>query len=79
MDAPAGVTQEKGHPGFIHLPYAVLALTFIAGRVQPFLSLVDREVDFCVPTNQSFSVCWTFSYLFFIFIFLLGKILGSSR
>ena len=79
MDAPAGVTQEKGHPGFIHLPYAVLALTFIARRVQPFLSLVDREVDFCVPTNQSFSVCWTFSYLFFIFIFLLGKIQGSSR
>ena len=38
VDVPAGVTQE-----------AVLALiTFIARRTQPFLSLVDREIDFCV-------------------------------
>ena len=49
MDAPAGVTQEEGHTGFlIHLPSAVLALIFLARRIQPFLSLVDREVEFCV-------------------------------
>ena len=52
MDVPAGVTQEEGHTGFlIHLPSAVRALIFIARRIQPFLSLVDREVEFCVLTN----------------------------
>ena len=29
---------------------AVLALIFFARRIQPFLSLVDREVEFCVLT-----------------------------
>ena len=52
MDVPAGVTQEEGHTRFlIHLPSAVRALIFVAGRIQPFLSLVDREVEFCVLTN----------------------------
>ena len=51
VDAPAGVTQEEGHTGFLHLPSAVLALIFIARMIQPYISLVDREVDFCVPTK----------------------------
>ena len=43
---------EEGHTGFlIHLPSAVRALIFVARRIQPFLSLVDREVEFCVLTN----------------------------
>ena len=47
LDVPAGVTQEEGHTGFlIHLPSAVRALIFVARRIQPFLSLVDREVEF---------------------------------
>ena len=54
MDVPAGVTQEEGHAGFlIHLLSAVHALIFLARRIQPFLSLVDREVEFwefCVLT-----------------------------
>ena len=51
LDVPAGVTQEKGHTGFlIRLPSGVLALVFLARRIQPFLSLVDREVEFCVLT-----------------------------
>ena len=51
MDVPAGVTQEEGNTGFsIHLLSAVLALIFLARRIQPFLSLVDREVKFCVLT-----------------------------
>ena len=51
LDVPAGVTQEEGHTGFlIHLPSAVRALIFVARRIQPFLSLVDREVEFCVLT-----------------------------
>ena len=50
-DVPAGVTQEEGHTGFlIHLLSAVRALIFLARRIQPFLSLVDREVEFCVIT-----------------------------
>ena len=47
MDEPAGVTQEEDHTDFlIHLPSVVLALFFLARRIQPFLSLVDREVEF---------------------------------
>ena len=57
VDVPAGFTQEEGHTGFlIRLPSAVLASIFLARRIQPFLSLVDREVEFCVRTNyKSFS------------------------
>ena len=63
LDVPAGVTQEEGHTGFlIHLLPAVRALVFLARRIQPFLSLVDREVEFCVLTNQSFSTCWAFFF-----------------
>ena len=51
MDVPAGVTQEEGQTLFLHLPSAVLALIFIARRIQAFLSLVNREVEFCVLTN----------------------------
>ena len=52
LDVPAGVTQEESHTGFlIHLPSAVRALIFVARRIQPFLSLVHREVEFCVLTN----------------------------
>ena len=51
FDVPVGVTQEKGHTGFLRLPSAVLALTLLARRIQPFLSLVDREVEFCALTN----------------------------
>ena len=50
VDVPAGVTQEEGHTGFIHLPSTVLALICLARRIQPFLFLVDREVEFCVLT-----------------------------
>ena len=46
VDIPAGVALEEGHTGFLHLPSAVLALIFLARRIQPFLSLVDREVEF---------------------------------
>ena len=68
LDVPAGVTQEEGHSGFlIHLPSAVRALIFVARRIQPFLSLVDREVEFCVLTNKSFSTRWAFFFFFFVF------------
>ena len=51
LDVSAGVTQEEGHTGFlIHLLSAVRALIFLARKIQPFLSLVNREVEFCVLT-----------------------------
>ena len=70
MDVPAGVTQEEGHTGFF-IPFlsAVRAFIFLARRIQPFLSLVDREVEFCVLTIQSFSTRWAF-FCFFVLVFL---------
>ena len=52
MDVLAAlVTQEEGHTGFfIRLLSAVRALISLARRIQPFLSLADREVEFCVLT-----------------------------
>ena len=51
MDVPAGVTREEGNTGFsIHLLSAMLALICLARRIQPSLSLVGREVEFCVLT-----------------------------
>ena len=55
MGVPAEAT------GFFHLPSEVLALIFLA-RIQPFLSLVDREAKFCVLTIQSFFTCWAFFF-----------------
>ena len=63
----AGSHRKKGHTGFlIHLLSAVRALIFHARRIQPFLSLVDREVEFCVLTIQSFSTRWAFFILFLV-------------
>ena len=46
-----GHTGGRSHRIFIqHLLSAVRALFFLARRIQPFLSLVDREVEFCVLT-----------------------------
>ena len=67
LDVPAGVTQEEGHTGFlIHLLSAVRALIFLTRRIQPFLSLVDREVE--LLTIYSLSTRWAFLFLFFSFL-----------
>ena len=55
LDVPVGVTQEEGHA-------AVRAFVFLARRIQPFLSLVDREVEFCVLTISSSSTRWAFNF-----------------
>ena len=47
MDVPAGVTQDLSSTFFVR---CVRALVFLVRRIQAFLSLVDREVDFCVLT-----------------------------
>ena len=47
--ASRGHTGGRSHTGFlIHLPSAVHAFVFFARRIQPFLSVVNREVEFCV-------------------------------
>ena len=56
VDAPAGVTQE-GHTGFLHLLSAMVAFIFLTRRIQPFLSLVDREVEFCVLSDLIVLAC----------------------
>ena len=51
VDISWGHTAEEGRTGFRHVSSAVLALIFIARRIQPSLSLVDRELEFCILTN----------------------------
>ena len=66
MSVPAEVThQEEGHTGFLHLPSAVLALIFLARRIQLFLSLVDRKVEFDVLTLIVLHFGIFFYFLFF--------------
>ena len=68
MDIPAGVTQEEGHTGFLHPPSAVLALIFLARRIQPFLSLVDRGVEFRILTDLDLIVLHLLGiFMYFLF------------
>ena len=54
---------SRGHTGFLlYLPSAVRALIFLPRRIQTFLSLVDRKVEFCVLTISSFFTCWVFFF-----------------
>ena len=65
MDVPAGVTQKEGHTGFLtHLPSAVLAFIFISRRIQPSLSLGDRDELIVLHFVG-------FIYLFILFYFIL--------
>ena len=49
LDVPAGVTHEECYKGFLaHRPSAVHAFILLATRIQPFLSFVNLEVEFCV-------------------------------
>ena len=87
LDVPAGVTQEEGHTGFlVHLPSAVRALLFVARRIQPSLSLVDREVEFSylgctppltgLPSLRFYAVA---SSLFLLSVFLFVFYILSRR
>ena len=67
VDVPAGVTQEECKDSSSTLLLRCLPLIFLVRGSQPFLFLVDREVEFCVLTIYSpFSDCWAF------FFFLTG-------
>ena len=76
VDAPAEVTQEEGHIRYLRLPCAVLALIFIARRILPFFSLLDRESNFVYPRiNRSpLLVGHDFFISVIIYLFLRGKI-----
>ena len=51
VNEPARVTTDEGHTGIlIHLASAMLAYFFLARRIKPSLSLVDRDVEFGVLT-----------------------------
>ena len=47
---PGSHNRRKVTQGFLSLLSAVIALIFLAKNIQPFLSLVEREVEFCVLT-----------------------------
>ena len=73
MHVPAGVTQEEDHSGFLLLTSAVLALVFFARRIQPLLSLVDREVECCLLINRSTLVghIWAYKHIYiYIYIYV---------
>ena len=65
------VTQKEGHTGFLHLPSAMLALIFLAKRIQPSLSLVDREVDFLC--THELIVLHLLGMIFYIIIFIFWE------
>ena len=70
MDAPpAGVTQEASRTRFLHLPSAVLALIFIARRIQPSLSLVDHEAEY-LCTDEYIVLHFELYLLSMIFYFI---------
>ena len=65
--------SSRGHTAFfIHLPSAVRALICLARRIQPFLSLVDREVKL-LCTNDLI-VLHPLGIFSFLFSFLVRKI-----
>ena len=70
LDVPAAGSHRRGRSHRIFYPpsSAVRALIFLARRIQPFLSLVDCEVESCVLTIYSFSTRWAFFILFFSFL-----------
>ena len=68
-----GRSHRISHPPFlIHLLSAMRALIFLARRIQPVLSLVDREVDF-LCTNDLI-VLHPLGIFILFFIFLVRKI-----
>ena len=73
LDVKIVRSTSRGHTGFlIHLPSAaVLALTFLVRGIPPFLSLVDRDVEF-LRTNDLI-VLHLLGIYFILFIYLVWK------
>ena len=67
----AGVTTEEGRTGIlIHLASAMLAYFFLSRRIQPSLSLVYRDVEFCILTIYLIVLhllgIYYYAYIFFV-------------
>ena len=75
---PGSHRQEEGHTGFLLylLSFCGACFVFLAKRIQPFLSLVDREVEFCV-LNDLIVLHLLGIYFILLFYFLARK--NSSR
>ena len=59
---------------FIHLLSAVRALIFLARRIQPFLTPVDREVEFlCTKDLIVFHPSGILFFVYFYFLFLFSE------
>ena len=59
---------------FIHLLSAVRALIFLARRIQPFLTPVDREVEFlCTNDLIVFHPSGILFFIYFYFLFLFSE------
>ena len=76
-----GSHRRKVTGFFIHLPSAVRALIFLARRIQSFLSLVDREVEFAgiLCTNDlivlhSLDIIYIYTAPVYIYVLLVSKI-----
>ena len=71
LDVKSVGRTGRGHTGFlVRLPSAVHAFIFLARRIQPFLFLVDREVEICVLTifNRSPLVGHLFIFYFYFLV-----------
>ena len=66
VDEPTGVTQEECHT--LHVPPAALVLLFIARRIQPSHSLVDRKVE--ISGTQALIVLHLLGYIFLLVCFI---------
>ena len=72
MDVPDKVMQEEGHTGFLHLPSTVLALFFLARRIQPSFFSSTMKSSFVYPRiNRSPLV--GHDLVIFHFIFFVRK------
>ena len=67
---PGSHRKKEGHTQDFSSPFLLRCLPsfFLSRRIQPaFLSLVDREVEFCVRTISSFSTIVGHFYLLILF------------
>ena len=80
LDVPAGVTQEEGRTVFFfHLPSAVRALIVLARRIQPFISLIDLEVEFlCTNDLIVLHSSGIFIFIFYFFSEKKSRLQGSN-
>ena len=70
MDIPAGATHVDDHTGFLHLSSAVLALIFLARRIQPFLSLTNRDSRVLCTNNELIVLHLLGMYVYYVCMYV---------